>query len=73
LRDAKRFHIDAIGEDWFKSLKQQLPQIEETLGVSGSGYARWLERHRLPHSISNLLRYHEDSSKRQVSGPAELL
>jgi len=64
LRDTDRFHIEAISEDWFRSLKEQLPRLEESVGMSQSDYVKWLREYRLQHCTTSLIRYMEWTSKR---------
>ncbi len=57
LRNTGRFHIEAIGNDWFEDLERQMPMLKEQTGQSKENYLEWLAEHRLQHSNTNIFRY----------------
>ena len=57
LYNTGHFHIDITSDAWFESLKQQMPLLEETTGMSKSRYVQWLQTYGLQHNTTNLFRY----------------
>jgi hypothetical protein len=70
LYQTGRFHLDVIRDEWFQSLKEQLPQLQEKANMSGEKYALWLAENNLQHNTTNLFRYCEWSKQ---SGAHEAL
>jgi len=67
LKKTDRFHLEAIGEDWFVDLKNRMADLEKSTGQSKADYLAWLKQHRLQHCTSNLFRY-IDWKERQERG-----
>ncbi len=59
LRDTKRFHIEAISDQWFEDLKKQMPRLEKETGQSRDDYLHWLTTNGMQHNITHLLTYIE--------------
>jgi hypothetical protein len=59
LRETDRFHIEAIGAQWFENLKRQMPALDEVTGMSATDYREWLKKHRLHHCTTTMFRYME--------------
>lgn len=57
LVETKRFHVNAISEDYFLDLKNQMT-LHEEMG-SPEDYRRWLKENSFPHSTINMFRYLE--------------
>lgn len=64
LHDTGRFHIEAIGEAWFESLKGQMPRLEEKTGMSFAGYTDWLKNNNRQDNDTNRFLYMDWSDKR---------
>ena len=59
LLDTGRFHVYAISDDWFRSLSDQMPKLQEATGMSAPDYLQWLKERRLQHNMTTLFRYTE--------------
>jgi hypothetical protein len=70
LRDTGRFHIEAIADRWFESLREQMKTLQESTGVTKEDYLRWLQQYKVQHSTTNLFRYIQygvDSPRQELS------
>lgn len=57
LSDTGRFHIDVFAEEWFRGLKENLPQLEKITRMSMREYAEFLHNRRLVDNMSNRFAY----------------
>lgn len=53
------FHVEAIGEEWFLSLKSAMPTLERRMGMSWDEYPEWLGKYGLHDNTTNRFRYME--------------
>lgn len=59
LRATDRFHVEAIGEPWFASLKERMPALKEETGMSGGRYRQWLKDKNCQHCTTAMFRFME--------------
>jgi hypothetical protein len=59
LYNTGRFHVDAIGDGWFDSLKDQMSMLENDTRMSRAGYLEWLKKNKRQHNTTNLFLYME--------------
>jgi hypothetical protein len=67
LAGTKRFAMDAIGLEWFESLKGQMDSMQREYGMEPVKYHQWLNRNKLQPSITNMFRFLEWTSKEESS------
>lgn len=65
LYETERFKIEAIGQSWFESLREQMGATQEKSGIQPSRYHEWLEKYRLHHNVTNLFRFAECTVKQR--------
>ncbi len=57
LRATERFMTHSYGEDWFRSLKADVPNLERIVKFNKQDYLDWLKRHNRHHDMSNIFHF----------------
>ncbi len=65
LESTGRFAIDAIGEEWFLSLRDQLPALQRETGFHPVEYRQWLNMNKLQDNTTNQFRFFDWTGKQR--------